>query len=255
IRHHKMMIASLIAENPEREEVIYSLFSPENLITFDEVWSAMEGFGNEYFIDLYKRRLNSDRRPQLKKYFRYVLGRLYLAEGKEKQAADYFEQVIFDPGRGDSFQTLLMARAYEGLARISDGAKEKAYLQQLYKIYPQLVPFTDLTMSFRLDTPPADEAAEQIINDLKKTRIAFTQDESAPAVRLTFTTHGEAIDIHYAIQFSKKITEGTLRIEKDERADAGKLLAYRFFGIQKTKIGEQPPASVQPVKDPKEKPV
>jgi hypothetical protein len=96
---------------------------------------------------------------------------------------------------------------------------------------------------------------EQIINDLSKTRIEFTNDEKAPAVRLTFTPRGEAMDIHYAIQFSKGINEGTLRIEKEERSDAGKLLAYRFFGIQKTKIGEQPPPSVLPNVKPSEKPI
>jgi hypothetical protein len=255
IRHHKMVLASLIAENPEREQVIYSLFSPENLITFDEVLLAMEGFGNEYFIDLYKKRLSNDRRPEVKKYFRYVLGRLYLAEHKEKEAANYFEQVIFDPERGDPFQTLLMARAYEGLALISDGEKEKSYTQQLYKIYPQLFPFTDLTMQFRLETIPNNELEEQIINDLRKTRIEFTNDDKAPAVRITFTPRGEAMDIHYSIQSAKEIKEGTLRIEKEERSDAGKLLAYRFFGIQKNKIGEQPRPSVLPKVNASEKPI
>ncbi len=254
IRHHKMVLASLIAENPEREQVIYPLFSPENLITFDEVWAAMEGFGNEYFITMYQKRLREDRRPQLKKYYRCILGRLYLAEGKEEEATGYFEQVIFDPDRNDPFQTLLMARSYEGLAQISSGTKGKSYTQQLYRIYPQLIPFTDLTMTFRLETKPANEREEQIINDLGKTRITFTQDEDAPAIRLTFTPRGEAIDIHYSIQFGKKITEGTLLIEKEELPDAGKLLAYRFFGIQKARIGDQPPASKQPVMKQSEKP-
>ena len=110
-------------------------------------------------------------------------------------------------------------------------------------------------MQFRLETTPANESEEQIINDLSKTRIAFTQDEKAPAIKLTFTPHGEAIDIHYAIQFLNKVNEGTLRVEKEERSDAGKLLAYRFFGIQKTKIGEHPPAAVQPKVNPAEKPI
>ncbi len=255
IRHHKMVLASLIAENPEREQVIYSLFSPENLITFDEVLSATEGFGNEYFIDFYKNRLNSDKRPKLKKYFRYVLGKLYLAEGKEKEAATYFEQVVFDPERGDPFQTLLMARAYEGLAQVSHGMKEKSYVLQLYKIYPQIIPFTDLTMQFRLETTPANEMEEQIIDQLGETRIEFTKDENVPAVRITFTPRDQAMEIHYSIQFGRKVKEGTLRIDEEDRKDAGRLLAYRFFEIQKTKIGEEPRAAAQQIKNPSEKPV
>src|SRR5260370_18851190 len=147
-----MLLASLVAENPWCDQVIYSLFSPENLITFDEVWSVMEGFGNEYFIRMYKDRLNNDKRPRLKKYYRYVLGKLYLAEGKDKEAAEYFREVTSDPDSTDPFQTLLMARTYEGLAQASSGRKHRACIQGLYKIYPQLMPFSDLTMQFRLET-------------------------------------------------------------------------------------------------------
>jgi len=110
-------------------------------------------------------------------------------------------------------------------------------------------------MPFRMETKPTNEMEEQIINDLGKTRIVFTEDAKVPGVRLTFTPHGEAIDIHYAIPSSKKINEGTLRIEKEERPDAGRLLAYRLFGIQKAKIGEQPAASEHPKVNPAEKPI
>ncbi|MBS1681972.1 MAG: hypothetical protein JST48_09685 [Bacteroidetes bacterium] len=246
IRHHKMILASLVANNPEREQVIYSLFSPENLITFDEVWSVMEGFGNEYFIDIYKKKLETDKRPMLKKYFRYVLAKLYQAEGKNDRATEYYELVINDPERTDPFQTLLQARAYEGLASISSGKKQMSYTHQLYKLYPQLLPFSDLTMQFRLEATAQDEAQEQIVADLKNTRINFTNDEDAPVVKLDFAPRGEAIDVHYLVQTGEKITQqGTLRIEEGDRANAGKLLAYRFFGVNKTKIGEQPKAEKQ----------
>ncbi len=114
IRHQKMLLASLIAENPERDQVIYSLFSPENLITFDEVLSATEGFGNEYFITMYPKRLSEDKRPQLKKYFRYVLGQtVFSGKATNRWLPLILSKVIFDRARDDPFQTLrLMARAY-----------------------------------------------------------------------------------------------------------------------------------------------
>ena len=249
VRHHKMVLASLVAENPERDQVIYSMFSPENLITFDEVWAVIDGFGNEYFIDVYKKRLATDKRPRLKKYFRYFLGKLYLAEGKDSEAIKYFEQVLNDPDRDDPYQTMLLARTLEGLALASDGAEQRNYSQQLYKLYPQLVPFTDLTMSFKLKVAGnPNKMGEEILDELRSSRMDFTEDKNVPAVTLSFTPQGEALDINYSVHSGEQLIQGTLRVEQHEMDGAGKLLAYRLFNIQKTKTGERPPAVPEPAK-------
>ncbi|MCE2894822.1 MAG: tetratricopeptide repeat protein [Flammeovirgaceae bacterium] len=255
IRHHKMLLASLVAENPEREQVLYSVFSPENLIAFDEVWSVIEGFGNEYFIKIYKDRLATDKRPRVKKYFRYFLGKLYLAEGKESEAINYFQQVLNDPDMDDPYQTMLTARVYEGLALASSGVEQTNYTQQLYARYPQLIPFSDLTMSFRLNVQgEPDEIENTILEELRDSRIEFVEDQKAPLVSISFTKRGEALDVNYSVEGSQTIN-GVFRVEANEKDDAGKLLAYRLFNIQKSKIGERPPAQVQPIKEANEKPV
>ncbi len=256
VRHHKMMLASLVAENPEREQVFYSLFSPENLISFDEVWSAIDGFGNEYFINLYKKRLETDKRPKVKKYIRYFLGKLYLAEGNEQEAILYFNQVLKDPERDDPYQTLLLARVYEGLAMAGSGTDRKEFTQQLYSLYPQLLPFSNLTMTFNLQVEEqTQEATESILAELRKSRIEFINDPGVPTVTVSFARSGEDFDVGYRVKSNGlTIREGTLHIEKNDREGAGKLLAYRLFGIQKSKIGEKP-TSLQPVVEKKEKPV
>jgi tetratricopeptide (TPR) repeat protein len=246
VRHHKMVLVSLVAENPEREQVLYTLFSPENLITFDEVWSVIEGFGNEYFIDIYKKRAETDKRPQLRKYFLYVLGKLYLAEGEETEAKEYFRQALSATlSEQDPYETLLTARLYEGLAMVSSGDERTDYIQRLYKIYPQLVPFTDLTMSFRLTAPEnVNDETEEILDDLKDTNIDFEGNSYAPHVSLGFTTQGDAIDIHYKLSVDGDILdEGVLRIEEQDRDHAGELLAYHLFRIHKTDIGDELPAT------------
>lgn len=247
IRHHKMLLASLIAENPEREQVIYSVFSPENLMTFDEVWSVIDGFGNEYFIDIYEKRLRTDKRPRLKKYFRYFLGKLHLAEGKDSEAIDYFNQVLQDRDRDDPYQSLLFARTYEGLAQASSGSDRDRYIQQMYAIYPQLVPFSDLPMTFRLSVK--GNRVDEIMDDLEDCRIEFSSGAKVPLVTLTFKEKGAAVEIGYRVETDVRILQtGTLRVEPEEMGDAGKLLAYRLFGIQKATIGEKLPATVQEVK-------
>ncbi len=249
IRHHKMVLASLVAGNPEREQVIYAVFSPENLMTFDEVWAVLDGFGNEYFIDLYKRRIETDKRPRIKKYYRYFLGKLYLAEGNESEAIRYFEQVLADPEVDDPHETLLVARTYEGLALASSGSERANYLGQFYIRYPQLVPFSDLTMVFGLQVNGnLGEREEAILAELKNTNISFHDREDAVNVSLSFEQKGTAVDIHYRVVTYEQVWhQGTLRVEENELSGAGKLLAYRLFGIHKPKVGGQLPAAPAPV--------
>ena len=254
VRHQKTVLASLVAGNPEREQVLYSIFSPENLIAFDEVWSIIDGFGNEYFIDIYKKRLATDKRPGVKKYFRYFLGKLYLAEGKKSEAIDYFKQVLNDPDRDDPYQTLLMARVYEGLAWATNGEVKANYVQQLYKIYPKLLPFSKLTMVFQLKIEGQLTTEQQdIISELKNSTIEFTEYTNAPTVTLSFVQNGEALTINYSVaNADQQLYAGAFQVEKNERDGAGKLLAYRLFTIQKVKIGEQPPVVPEPKKEMKE---
>ncbi len=249
IRHHKMVLASLVAGNPEREQVIYSVFSPENLMTFDEVWAVLDGFGNEYFIDLYKRRLQTDKRPRVKKYYRYFLGKLYLAEGNESEAVRYFEEVLADPEIDDPYETLLVARTYEGLALATSGQDRANYLGQFYIRYPQLVPFSDLKMVFGLAVNGnVGEREEAMLAELKNTSIAFNDGEDAINVTLSFEQKGTAVDVHYQVATHEHVWhQGTLRVEENELAGAGKLLAYRLFGIHKPRIGGQLPAAPAPV--------
>lgn len=242
IRHHKMVLASLVAENPERAQVIYSVFSPENLITFDEVWSIIDGFGNEYFIDLYKQKLQTDKRPRVKKYFRYFLGKLYLAEGNEEEAIRYFNQVLNDPDHEDTYQTLLLARTYEGLAEATGGGQREAYTQRMYELYPQLLPFTKLTAQFQLRIEGETSGiAGDILSDLKNTNVDFNGSKKSPAVTISFAKNGEALKISYRVETATHILQrGVLRVEPNEQENVGKLLAYRLFGVNKMKVGEIP---------------
>lgn len=256
IRHHKMLLASLVAENPEREQVLYTLFSSENLLSFDEVLSVTEGFGNEYFINIYKKLLQTDKRPRLKRYFRYVLGRLYQAEGKSSMAMQFYQQALKELYDGDPFDTMLRARIYEGLASVGNGSDKTYYMLALYKLYPQLVPFTNMKMAFRLNAPTETKLQEQVVDDLKSCSIDFTTDPNAPLVSLSFSAQGQSLDVHYTVKTGTEITQqGVFTIEPTAQEDAGKILAYRIFGIQKSNTGEEPAPEALPGEEKIEKPV
>ena len=245
IHHYKMVLASLVAENPEREQVIYTIFSPENLVSFDEVNSVVDGFGNEYFIEVYKKLLATDKRPRLKKYFRYFLGKLYLAEGNESEAVKYFNQVLADADQSDEYQRLLYARVFEGMANASSGVEKQEWINKFYEAFPQLVPFSDLTMNFQLELGGQlqSDRVKDIISELKDSSIEFDNSASSPVASLQFSETPDAIEVNYTISSpdrSRVIFQGTLQINKSEEENAGKLLAYSLFKINKKKVGEKP---------------
>jgi hypothetical protein len=109
-------------------------------------------------------------------------------------------------------------------------------------------------MNFRLNVGgQLNEEEQNILDELKNSTIDFTDNANAPVASLSFASQGEAIAITYRVQLGDEVIQsGTLRVEKNERKSAGKLLAYRLFGIQKARIGEQPPVVPEPKKEVKE---
>jgi hypothetical protein len=148
---YKMIVANLLAENPERDIVVYPLFASENLINFDEVSQVIDGFGTDYFIGIYEELLEKDQRPNLKKYFRYELGRLYLQKGEKTKANALFKEILYNTDSLNGFEWLLYARACEGMALTTTGAAQDYWVREMYYAYPELVPFSDLRMKFRIN--------------------------------------------------------------------------------------------------------
>jgi len=147
----KLVLASMVANNPERSQVLYNIFSSENLINFDEVWKVLDGFGTDYFIRNYEKMLQKDKRPKIQKFIRYFLGKLYLEKGDDSKAREYFEEVLNDPDVTDEYCKLLYARTCEGMALASSGSDRGYWTEKMYETFPQLVPFSDLKMNFRLE--------------------------------------------------------------------------------------------------------
>lgn len=314
---YKLTLATMVARNPERMEVIYPLLTSENLINFDEVSNVIEGFGTDYFIKIYKKLLEEDKRPKLKKYFAWMLGRLYLQKGDKNKAIDYFEQVLSDPDIHDDYSKLLYARTCEGMAMASSKSSDIEYwTREMFNTYPELVPFTDLKMKFQMDSEwkhvgkssgtvwvllaiglfltivlyglrkyrivklhwtlnvlPAlvligigiayflireksfeNNPAAKIVSQLRDCAIDFDANGGAPTLYLEFEKTKDAMEITYTVQdeAGKSIEEGLLRVSEDQMENAGKLLAYRLYGINKKIIGEQPEPEPEKTKDGKD---
>ena len=152
VHHFRLILVSLVAANPERAEVLYPIFSSENIMGWDETWQMLDGMSNRFFIGYYRQLLENDPRPAMKNYFRFVLARLYISEGDKSSAEEYLNEIIgTDNEYWTAFDTLLKARTYEALAACNDDETEQqVWLGKAYSIYPQLLPFNDMALNFRV---------------------------------------------------------------------------------------------------------
>ena len=152
VHHFRLIMVSLIASNPERAEVIYPLFSSENLLGWDETWQMLDGFSNEYFIGVYEKMLEEDPRPGVRNYIKFMLARLHMSEGDDDLARPYLEEIYMETGGPErmQFDNLLYARTCEAMATITEGDESQDWLVKCYDVYPQLVPFAGQELKFRI---------------------------------------------------------------------------------------------------------
>lgn len=151
-QHHlRLVLVSLVASNPERAEVLYPVFSSENVMSWDENFRLLDGFSNDYFIRYYEGLLDKDPREGVKLYIRYMLGKLHISEGDDSRAREYLESVYFATAAGTfEYDNLLYYRTCEALAEISSGAEKQKWLQKAYLRYPRLIPTGNDQMDFRV---------------------------------------------------------------------------------------------------------
>lgn len=157
VHHFRLVMVSLVAANPERADVIYPLFTSENLLGWDETWQMLDGFSNKYFIKLYEKMLEDDPRPGVRNYIKFVLARLYISEGDDDDAKELLNEILIDSGLQQmEFDNLLYARTCEALALITDGDESQGWLQDCYSRYPQLVPFSEGKLDFHVTVDGED---------------------------------------------------------------------------------------------------
>jgi hypothetical protein len=145
------VLVSLVASNPERAEVLYPVFSSENVMSWDENFRLLDGFSNDYFIRYYEALLDKDPRDGVKLYIRYMLGKLHISEGDDSRAREYLESVYFATAAGTfEYDNLLYCRTCEALAEISSGAEKQKWLQKAYLRYSRLIPTAKDQMDFKV---------------------------------------------------------------------------------------------------------
>ncbi len=235
----KVHLINQLAANPERDQVMYKLFSSESTISFDEVNLLKKGFTKKYFIKKFKADIETDKRKGIIPYFRLLLGNTYLENKDHKNAAIQFASIL--SGNHDvKREKLLLARAVEGLLlceQFSDSFPEDSLWKQWCSLYPQLIPFGEARPKLRLELKGDKDLAQRIYKVLHRCRIDWVASPSGSDYpictiecsqsplqqRVKLSLHGDGGEVF--------VTEREFDISKQMMSQEQWLMA--IFGVQK----------------------
>lgn len=230
----EFLIINSFAQNPERDQVIYRLFSTESTVSWDEVYQLVKNFSTRFFIRRFTSAAAEDPRPAVRKYFKLMIARLHVKEGEYKDAEPMLKQLLADNTIDQTYEKLFLARTYQALAECANGLDKPTerdnWLYRLYQLYPQLIPFSGMKMPMQLQiTGAADEA---VVKRLRACNIRWDEAGAIARAQLTFRTQGKMKMVDYAVidGMGNYIVPRQTYSYTDANV-AGISLAYRLFGV------------------------
>ncbi|HVX49129.1 MAG TPA: hypothetical protein VHB48_03195, partial [Chitinophagaceae bacterium] len=234
-----VVINQLIFMPPEeRSRSVYDLFCGEATTTFDEAWYLLRDFSASYFAKKYEDYQKTDKRSEIQRYFKLFEARFKIQDGKKKEGMQDLEDMDATLIPDTANEKLFIARLYEALAQAyddkGDDAKVKQYRNQFLAIYPQLVPFSGLKMTVKLNiSGDDDDVTRKVTSDIKNCNIKWAEgsgdwDASATVI---FAKRGGK----YQATVSVTTPSGKSLVKNEHiifsKADgAGGEIALRMFG-------------------------
>ncbi len=235
----QFLIINQLAANPERELVIYKLFSTENTVSFDEIWGLINGFSTNFFLKKYKRYAEEDDRPLVRKYYQYFIAKLYMEKGNYRAAFENLQRILKNSKIDVEYENLFLSRVYMTYAKCLEKAGREAearsYMHKAYKDYPQLIPFQRQQIAMRLHANAKSDMEKTILKKLKKTNVewlsADSRSEDAVDVFIRFGQREGYPTISFETSYKGNIvvTNQSFTYKKPEKA--AKELALYLFNI------------------------
>ncbi len=231
-------LANELALNPERDIVYYHLFHTESIISFDELWTIIQKFSNGFFQTRLAELQKTDPRENLDRYYRYFLGKLLIEEGESERAFDMLTTILSDPKLNQEYEKLLIARVHENCAKIAidEGWEPQAefHLNELYRFYPQLIPFSNIEMRFKVkraeDLNEDDPQFNNILDNLSAYNIDWEPNDRENYPEVQFF-NGEEGRLGFQVVMNRETVAQGMVDPND--ALAARKLAYRLFRVRK----------------------
>jgi hypothetical protein len=236
----QFLIINQFASNPERDRVIYKLFSSESTVSFDEIYTLIEGFSTNYFLHRFEKEVQKDTRPEVKRYYTLFVSGMLMKKKQYKKALEQLNRILAADNPDLEYERLFLARIHEMIAtcqlKLNENESAQKHISMVYKLYPQLLPFSGLHVPMRLHTNPSQPAQQIIIDQLKSTSIQWTtsNQQDIPDVYITFTKKQNLPVISITVKLNGKSVVQTHEISYSKDKHQGKEIAYRLFNCGTT---------------------
>ncbi len=235
----KFALVNEISENPERQQVIYNLFTSENVIGFDEILNLMKNISPQYFETVYKEKVANEKRPNVVRYMQLFSGEFEYEDGKHSESKQTFENILYNTILDTAHEKLFLARLYESLARSyaydDETENSQVMIYNYFKEYPQLIPFSGFKMKMYLNTSDAENATtKKIINELRSCNINWVDepDNNTARVSLRFSAFRNKYSVDYSVvDANGKTIVPAQKMYFKKVAGVGKELGMRVFGV------------------------
>ncbi|MEP6951002.1 MAG: hypothetical protein ABI863_17070 [Ginsengibacter sp.] len=235
----KFALVNELAGNPERRQVVYNLFTSENVIGFDEILNMMKNISPQYFATVYKQKAEGEKRKNIVKYMQLFYGEFSYEEGNHTESKQTFENILYNTLPDTAHEKLYLARLYESLARSysydDERNKAESMKYSFFKEYPQLIPFSGLTITINLITSPLNTSMEKnIIKELRGCNINCENEagNTIPRVFINFSSLKNKYEADYWVTDANGKSIVLPQKMYFKKADGvGKELALRLFGV------------------------
>ncbi|MBL7683729.1 MAG: hypothetical protein JNK00_10255 [Flavipsychrobacter sp.] len=230
------LIINQFAMNPERDKVVYKLFSTESTVGWDEIWYLIKDFSTKFFLKRFEKESQTDDRKYVRKYFNLFVAKLQMKQGNYKEARLLLDEILRDPNMDAEYEKLFIARVYQAQAECALERKDNlAYsniVYKLYQFYPQLIPNSGLKMNMRLRVVGDEDS--KVIERLKACNINWVDNSNVPAPEayVSFSGTGNKKRIKYYVMDKSgeyAVQEQSFAYSKPEVAAVQ--LAYKLFNI------------------------
>lgn len=232
----QFLIINQFAQNPERDRVIYKLFSTESTVSWDEVWFLIKDFSTNFFLRRFQQEAQNDDRRYVNKYFKLFVALLQIKQEQYKEAEITLDAIARDPNIDADYEQLFIARVLQAKAICAEHRDDvAAYNELLYNMYvtfPQLIPSSGMKMNMQLQV--SGKTDEQFVGRLKDCNINWVKDASIPSPKAVLILGGDAAKkkvTFYVLDRTGKyiVTKQTMSYTKPEQGAVD--IAYRLFNI------------------------
>ena len=233
----QFLIINQFASNPERDRVVYKLFSTESTVSFDEVWQLLDGFSVNFFLEKYRKAITEDKRYQIKRYYRLFVARLLMKKGEYKEALSQLSSAYNEMQIDPEYEKLFKARCLESMiiCKFQENKNEnvEALSTELFSLYPQLIPYSGIAPAMRLHIIATNPIQTKIKENLEDLNVTWSKNQSAkiPDVYIDFKQNNGHNVAKVEVKLNGTGLIAPTEISYKTEKDAFPLITQAMFGI------------------------